>query len=68
MSIIVPEQIIADENFVIRLGHGEGGVAKNGLEYNNIYCFVIRIKDNKITEITEYCDTDLIQKAELEKY
>jgi hypothetical protein len=68
MPIIVPDQIIADENFVIRLGHGEGGVAKNGLEYNNIYCFVIKIKDGKISEITEYCDTDLVRKAELGEY
>lgn len=68
MPIIIPDQIIADENYVIRLGHGEGGVAKNGLEYNNIYCFVIRVKDNKIKEITEYCDTALVEKAKLGKY
>ncbi|GAO30814.1 nuclear transport factor 2 family protein [Geofilum rubicundum] len=65
MPIIVPDHIIADENYVIRLGHGEGGVAKNGLEYNNIYCLVIWVEDGKIKGITEYYDTDLVQKVKL---
>lgn len=68
MPIIVPDQIIADENYVIRLGHGEGGIAKNGLEYNNIYCFVIEVHNEKIKSITEYCDTALVEKAELGRY
>lgn len=68
MPIIVPDQIIADENYVIRIGHGEGGIAKNGLEYNNLYCFVIKVRGNKISEITEYCDTDLVIKAKLGEY
>lgn len=65
IPIIVPDQIIADENYVIRIGHGEGGVAKNGMEYNNIYCFVIQLEGGKIKSITEYCDTDLVVKAGL---
>ncbi len=71
MPIIVPDRIIAEDDYVIRLGHGEGGIAKNGMVYNNIYCFVIQVKDGKIKEIKEFCDTDLVQKAELgilEKY
>ncbi|AKA34261.1 nuclear transport factor 2 family protein [Flagellimonas lutaonensis] len=68
MPVIVPDKIIADENHVIRLGHGEGGVAKNGLEYNNIYCFVIEVENEKIKSITEYCDTALVEKAELGQY
>lgn len=68
MPVIVPDKIIADENYVIRLGHGEGGVAKNGLEYNNIYCFVIEVENDKIKSITEYCDTSLVEEAELGQY
>jgi len=68
MPIIVPYKIIAEDNYVIRLGHGEGGIAKNGLTYNNTYCFVIQVEDGKIKEIKEFCDTDLVQKAELGKY
>lgn len=68
MPIIVPDKIIADENHVVRLGHGEGGIAKNGLAYNNIYCFVIEVKDEKIKSITEYCDTALVEKANLGHY
>lgn len=68
MPSIIPDQIIADEDHVIRLGHGEGGVAKNGLAYNNIYCFVIGVKGEKIISITEYCDTALVEKANLGNY
>jgi hypothetical protein len=68
MPIIVPDQVIAEGDHVIRIGHGEGGIAKNGLEYNNIYCFVIHVIDGKIKKITEFCDTDLVQKAQLGQY
>ena len=54
--------------FTIGILNGEGGIAKNGMEYNIIYCFVIQVKDGKIKEIKEFCDTDLIQKAELGNY
>lgn len=68
MPIIVPDRLIAEDDYVIRLGHGEGGVAKNGMVYNNTYCFVIQVKDGKIKEIKEFCDTDLVRKAGLGKH
>ena len=68
MPKIVPDRLIAEDDYVIRLGHGEGGVAKNGMEYNNTYCFVIQVNDGKIKEIKEFCDTDLVRKAELGNY
>jgi uncharacterized protein len=31
--------------------------------YNNEYCFVFRFENGLIVEITEYCDTDLIERV-----
>jgi ketosteroid isomerase-like protein len=33
---------------------------KTGKPYNNAYCFVIRLHDGKLKEITEYMDTELV--------
>ena len=33
---------------------------KSGKPYNNRYCFIYRIEDGKIKEITEYMDTELV--------
>ncbi len=36
---------------------------KSGTPYNNTYCWVCRIADGKILELTEYCDTALVETA-----
>lgn len=36
---------------------------KAGQPYNNTYCFVFRIHDEKIVEVREYLDTDLVNRA-----
>jgi ketosteroid isomerase-like protein len=36
---------------------------KDGDPYDNTYCWVCRIIDGRLQELTEYCDTDLIAKA-----
>ncbi len=35
-------------------------VTKTGRPYNNAYCIVLKVSDDKVAEIDEYCDTDLI--------
>jgi ketosteroid isomerase-like protein len=45
---------------VVVVDHGEGGITKEGKGYNNTYCNVIRLQDGKIAEVTEYCDTALV--------
>ena len=34
-----------------------------GLLYNNTYCFVFRISEGKVKELTEYMDTELVTAA-----
>lgn len=34
-----------------------------GEHYNNEYCFVFRFRRAKIAEVTEYCDTDLVERV-----
>ena len=36
---------------------------KSGKPYNNTYCFVCRIADGKLAELTEYLDTELVATA-----
>src|SRR5262245_27992564 len=36
---------------------------KSGKTYNNTYCWVCRIAEGKLQELTEYMDTELVTKA-----
>ena len=36
-------------------------VTKRGARYDNDYCLLFRFRDGKIAEVTEYCDSDLIE-------
>jgi ketosteroid isomerase-like protein len=36
---------------------------KAGKRYNNEYCFLFKFRGDKITEIVEYCDTDLEERV-----
>ena len=38
-------------------------ITKSGKAYRNTYCYVCRIEDGKVKELTEYCDTQLIVEA-----
>ena len=62
---VVIDQIIAEGDFVVLIAHGEGGVAKNGVAYNNTYCHVMRLQDGKLVESTEYLDTALVNAARI---
>ena len=56
------DRFIADENYVAVECRGNS-TTKSGLPYNNKYCFVFRLEDGKIREVTEYMDTDLVVKT-----
>ena len=49
---------IAEGGQVVVEAQGEART-KDGRDYNNLYCIVLKLKDGKITEIREYMDTDL---------
>jgi ketosteroid isomerase-like protein len=52
-------RILADEDMVVV--ECEGRVTtKVGQAYNNSYCYVIRMQDGKMQELTEYLDTALV--------
>ena len=55
-------RIIADGEHVVVEGRG-CVTTKAGLPYNNAYCWVYRIAEGKIKEITEYLDTELVTAA-----
>jgi ketosteroid isomerase-like protein len=51
-----PVHIFADGDHVIVEALGKATL-KSGKPYNNRYCFVIRMRDGKMTEVREYLDT-----------
>ena len=59
---IVPENFIAEGDYVALQGRGEART-KSGVDYNNTYCWVYRFRDGKIISIVEYLDTELVRKA-----
>jgi len=59
---IIADRMIGEGDFVSIEGHGENRT-KTGNAYRNRYCWVIRMADGKMAEITEYADTQLIAEA-----
>ena len=53
------KNVIAEGNQVVVEAQGESR-AKNGMDYNNVYCLVLRLVDGKISEIHEYLDSELV--------
>lgn len=55
-------RIVADEHHVTVEYKGEV-TTKTGKAYNNTYCWVCRIENGKLKELTEYMDTELVSSA-----
>lgn len=55
-------RIIADEDYVVVECQGQV-TTKSGKPYNQRYCYVCRIADGKVRELTEYLDTELVTEA-----
>src|SRR4051812_37933260 len=49
----IPDRFIAEDDYVVVEAHGQN-TTRSGAPYNNVYCFVIRVVDGKIRELTEY--------------
>jgi ketosteroid isomerase-like protein len=56
------DRLIAEDDHVVLIAKGSA-TAKTGRPYNNTYCIVARFADNKIVEMTDYIDTELITAA-----
>jgi len=52
--------ILAEGDIVIIEMEGEGK-AKDGRDYNNHYCFFVKVKNGKIIETREHMDTELVK-------
>ena len=55
----IPDRFIAEEEHVVVQAHGNN-TTKAGKPYNNRYCFVFRVAEGKLKEVTEYLDTELV--------
>ena len=60
--VITPDNLIADGEYVAMQSRGKS-TAKNGKAYNNTYCHVFHITNGKISEVTEYLDTELVNNV-----
>lgn len=56
------QRILADDDYVVVECRGRV-TTKAGKPYNNQYCYVIRMADGKMRELTEYMDTELVTTA-----
>lgn len=43
------------------------GMGRNGVAYNNQYCWIVTVRDDKIASMLEFCDTALIEQAQFDK-
>jgi hypothetical protein len=42
-------------------------VGRNGVPYDQEYCWIITVKDGKIAHLREYCDTVMFETAMFDK-
>jgi uncharacterized protein len=53
---------IADGETVVVEARGHA-TTKAGRQFDNLYCYVFRLADGKVKELTEYCDTQLVAEV-----
>jgi hypothetical protein len=61
-NVIKAHRFIAEGDQVVVEGRGFNRT-KAGKPYENAYCWIIRMADGKMAEITEFADTQLIANA-----
>jgi len=59
---VVAHRFIAEDDFVVVQATGYN-TTPDGRAYNNNYCWVCRIIDGKLKELSEYMDTDLVTET-----
>ena len=58
----VANRFTADGDTVVVEAQGRN-MTRDGMAYNNQYCFVIHMREGKMRELIEYFDTDLVNRA-----
>lgn len=59
---VIPRRLIAEGDLVVVEANGRN-TTHTGKDYSNTYCFVIRLAEGQIREVTEYLDTALLASA-----
>jgi len=60
--LTIASRLIAEGDIVVVEARGSCTL-RSGAAYNNRYCFVFRLADGQVKEVTEYMDTDLAQRV-----
>ena len=58
----VPSRFIAEDDIVVVETRGDV-MTTSGERYDNNYCYVCRFDGDRIVEVTEYLDTDLVRRV-----
>jgi uncharacterized protein len=56
------QRFIAEDDYVVVECRGRV-TTKSGQPYHNSYCWVCRLADGKLVELTEYMDTELVARV-----
>ena len=56
---VTPHRFIADDDYVVVEFSGKA-TTRDGKSYNNTYCWIHRVADGQVVEVTEYLDTELV--------
>ncbi|MEO8383534.1 MAG: nuclear transport factor 2 family protein [Acidobacteriota bacterium] len=56
---VTPHRFIADDEYVVVEFSGKS-TTRDGKPYDNTYCWVHRVVDGMVVEVTEYLDTELV--------
>lgn len=56
------QRMVAEGDYVVAQTSGTAETL-DGRPYNNSYCWIIRVKDGKLAEITEFLDTELVSSV-----
>ncbi|MHB8234554.1 MAG: nuclear transport factor 2 family protein [Solirubrobacteraceae bacterium] len=56
------EEILADGDRVVVRARGEA-TTKRGDAYPQAYCYVFTVRDGKLRDVIEYCDTALVERV-----
>jgi ketosteroid isomerase-like protein len=59
---LTASRILADGDYVVAECKGDA-TTTSGERYANTYCFVMRLADGKLKELTEYMDTALVERV-----
>ncbi|PRX49370.1 hypothetical protein B0I33_103405 [Prauserella shujinwangii] len=58
-TVVVAHRFVAEGDLVVVEARGQN-TTTGGAPYHNTYCWVCRVVDGRIRELTEYADTQLI--------